>query len=465
MSVRPNFLFLFSDQHRGDWMPYREDIMREQGVAELRLNMPNIKGIMENGITFSCAYSPAPVCAPARACLAAGKRYKNCRVYWNNTNYDTTMPSFYNRLNEAGYFVCGTGKFDLNKGNLDWGDGYHRTLKEMGFSAATDSEGKMDAVWAGLLGEPGPYGSVLKENGLFDLYMEDMVGRGHSDKPTKLPDEFYADNWVAEKSRDMIAALPKDRPWFMQVNFSGPHDPWDITEKMKENIQGRSFPDAVDCTFTDQNQGVRQNYAAMIENIDRLCGEIIEAVRERGELDNTIIVYSSDHGEMMGDHDLYGKSKPEQGSIRIPMVIDAHHFGGAANGYNDTPVELQDLAMTFLDYAGVAHEDTLESMSLRPILDGETDHVREYAISELITPNPKGIINSFGTITDGRYKLIMKTGAADRLYDIKEDPFERKDLAGEHPEEITRLKTAFGERGQRRHPALEQYAKAFKVHG
>ena len=77
---RPNFLFLFSDQHRGDWMPYSKPVKERLGVGPLDLNMPNIRGIMDRGVTFSCAVSPAPVCAPARACLASGRRYRNCRV-------------------------------------------------------------------------------------------------------------------------------------------------------------------------------------------------------------------------------------------------------------------------------------------------------------------------------------------------------------------------------------------------
>ena len=461
MGKRANILFFFSDQHRGDWMPYDEGIKRAQGVEELELHMPVIRGMMDRGTTFTMAISPAPVCAPARACLAAGKRYKNCRVYSNNVNYDSALKSFYGYLNDAGYYVCGTGKFDLNKADLEWGDGYHKLLREMGFSAATDSEGKMDTIWAAMKGKPGPYGKMLEEKGWLEEHEKDMMSRGGSDKPTPLPDELYADNWICEKTKDIIKGLPEDKPWFVQVNFSGPHDPWDVTEKMKAAMAGRRFPEAADCEDTEANQGVRQNYAAMIENIDGRIGEIIEELERTRGLENTLIVYAADHGEMMGDHNMYGKQKPEQGSIHIPLVIDASRVGGKAGVCITTPVELQDLAATFLDYAGVEIPEDMESKSLKAAAEGKTDRVREYGISELVIPNARGMMRIMGAITDGKYKLIMKTYEYDRLYDIENDPFECSDLARELPEDVERLRKAFGERGQKRNPVAELYAKAF----
>lgn len=461
MGRRPNILFFFSDQHRGDWMPYDPKLMREQGVPDLELHMPNIRGLMERGTTFTQAYSPAPVCAPARACLASGRRYRNCRVYQNNVNYDPKLPCFYAALREHGYFVTGVGKFDLNKADLDWGDGFHSLLRQMGFSDASDSEGKMDTVWAAMDAAPGPYGRMLAKHGLLDAYCEDMVSRGRGDTPTPLPGKYYADNWIGEKSRDMLMRLPKSQPWFMQVNFSGPHDPWDVTVEMKDRVRNRRFPLAAGCTKPEENQRIRQNYAAMIENIDRIVGDCICVLDQLGMLDNTLIVYSSDHGELMGDHDLYGKSKPEQGSIHIPMVIDASRLGGRPGVCASAPAELQDLTATFLDYAGVQPKFEMESVSLRGVAEGTQTAVREFAISELICPNRMGPLRSFAAITDGRWKLILDNSAAQRLYDLKADPFEHKNLAEQHPQEIDRLRKGFMERGEKLDPVVLQYIKAF----
>jgi len=416
--------------------------------------------MMERGVSFTSAYTPAPICAPARACLASGKRFRNCRVYTNNVNYDSALPSFYKELSDSGYYVTGVGKFDLNKADLYWEDGCHKLLREMGFSSALDSEGKMDVVWATMSGKPGPYGRKLKENGLLDAYVDDMATRGNSPRICPIPDNLYADNWISQRGIRMLSELPEDRPWFMQVNFSGPHDPWDITARMRESVEARDFPLATDCCFAKDNKEVRKNYAAMIENIDRNIGLILDELKKRGDSDNTIIVYSSDHGEMMGDHSLYGKAKPEQGSVHIPMIIDASALGGKENIYISSPVELQDLCATFLDYACIKREDSLESMSLVPIVKGDKESVREYAVSELINPNRKGLYTTFGTVTDGDFKLIIEEKGL-RLYQISKDPFELNDVSSMFPDKVETLREAFLNRGAKRNPAAELYAKSF----
>lgn len=461
-NLQPNILFFFSDQHRGDWMPYPEPVKKRLGTEKLQLNMPVIQGIMDRGVSFSCAMSPAPVCAPARACLASGKRYRNCRVYQNNVNYDPTLPSFYSMLRQNGYHVTGVGKFDLNKGTLDWGDGYHEAMQKIGFSDSLDSEGKMDAVWATLMKQPGPYGKLLQKAGCLDAYVEDMINRGHGVGPTPVPDELYADNWIGQMTREKIEKLPQNKPWFMQVNFSGPHDPWDVTREMYEKAQSKQLPDPADCPEEKLagNRLVRKNYAVMIENIDRQIGLCLETLAVKGMLENTIIVYSADHGEMMGDHGCYGKSMPEQGSVHIPMVIDASCLGGLQKQVLHTPVELQDLAATFLDYADVAAPEDWESRSLRSVVEGREKQIRETALSELVTRG-KGPIRSFGCITDGIWKLIMRPDQPDRLYRLDEDPFECRDVASQYPLEVERLQQAFDKRDVKRHPALQRYVQSF----
>lgn len=463
MNSKPNILLFFSDQHRGDWMPYDASVKKAQGVSGLELHTPNIRTMMDRGTTFTNAYSPAPVCAPARACLASGQRYRNCRVYQNNVNYDPALPNFYGTLKENGYYVTGTGKFDLNKADLYWGDGFHELMQQMGFSSAYDSEGKMDTIWAAMQGKPGPYGRMLEGAGWLEVHKQDMMTRGGKDIPTPLPDEYYADNWIGEKSKALLADMPKDQPWFMQINFSGPHDPWDVTRNMKEAMKDRRFPDAADCTITEKNQGVRQNYAAMIENIDRIIGECIDTLKAQGMLENTLIVYGADHGEMMGDHDLYGKSKPEQGSIHIPMVIDASHLGGRPGRCYTTPVELQDLAATFLDYAGIDPAYPMDSKSLRPAVEGSDAIIRQFAISELIQNNRNGPITSFGAVTDGKWKLILRAGQPDRLYNLEQDPFECSNVASENPEQVERLRKGFTDRGEQLNPIIQLYIKSFNA--
>ena len=120
------------------------------------------------------------------------------------------------------------------------------------------------------------------------------------------------------------------------------------------------------------------------------------------------------------------------------------------------------MAATFLDYAGASVPNNWESMSLRPLTEGTAQQVRETALSELITRG-KGTLKSFGCVTDGTWKLIMRPNQPDRLYHIENDPFECKDIITEHPQEAERLRQAFDERGASKHPALQKYTQSFHV--
>ena len=125
-----------------------------------------------------------------------------------------------------------------------------------------------------------------------------------------LPDEAYCDNWIANNGLELLRGFAADKPWHLVLNFTGPHDPYDVTPAMRSAWQDVAFPTAHNNTDEDQ-AGVlerQQNYAAMIENIDRHLGSLLAAVEERGEINNTLVVFCSDHGEMLGDHNRWQKS-------------------------------------------------------------------------------------------------------------------------------------------------------------
>ena len=175
-SNRPNILFFFPDQLRFDWMGSNPDIA---------VRTPNLDRLQKNGVTFSKTVCPAPVCAPSRACVAAGTEYDNCPVKGNSDDYPTDRDSVYSILRDSGYHTMGCGKFDLNKGtctsNLPaWGlDGKHH-LKEWGFSDGINNEGKMDGANSGREKPQGPYLQYLEERGLRQMHLKDFSNRkGH----------------------------------------------------------------------------------------------------------------------------------------------------------------------------------------------------------------------------------------------------------------------------------------------
>ena len=450
MSKTPNFLILFPDQHRGDWIPYNKETFQKFGMTELPLRMPNIKRIMKAGVTFTNAITPSPLCAPARACLASGLRYKDCGVASNSIDYPVDQKTYYSALKDAGYIVGSVGKLDLHKPTLYWGlNGWISDFDKIGFTHVIDNEGKWDAflsLWrdkSEVLSQngishqnynpKGPYMKYLEENNLIHLHMSDFKRRlkKYNTEPTPLPEESYCDNWITQNALDMLNKFPDNNPWHLVVNFTGPHEPWDITKQMKKKWQNVSFPAPYKGNEKKMEEEIkiRQNYAAMLENIDRNIGIIVEKIKDRGEIDNTIIIYASDHGDMLGDFGKHGKQLPHRGSTHIPLVISGPNI--LKGHYNHQLVELQDLTNTILDYAQTSMKGAKASISLKGLLEENKNTHRQYQISALNLSRR----DTFGwkLIKNEHYKLVVKKERIFNLYDLNQDPWENNDCSKENP--------------------------------
>ena len=431
MVKRPNLLLLIPDQHRADWV----------AGGGLPLRTAALQGLAERGVCFERAYCTSPLCAPSRASLASGRHFAHCGVHDNSRNYPLDQPTFYQALRGAGYRVAGVGKFDLHKDTSDpanawWGLDGSRLLAEWGFTDGIDSEGKLDgsSSYRDAGGPRGPYLKMLHDRGLADRYVREHASRReHLDAyTTALPDDAYGDNWVAGNAVQVLDRLPRAAPWFLQVNFLGPHDPFDVTAAMRARWQQVEFP-APHANEHPDRAGLlrtRQNYAAMIENIDGWCGRLLDAVAARGELDDTVVVYASDHGEMLGDHGRWGKSTWREAAVRIPLVIAAPR-GGTAGASTDALVSLHDLAATFLDYAGAAPLPGMDAVSLRPVVDGRREGHRPVAVAGLA---------DWRMVTDERHKLVVSPAHPPLLFDRAADACEDHDLAGARPEVVDQLR-------------------------
>lgn len=230
----------------------------------------------------------------------------------------------------------------------------------------------------------------------------------------------------------------------MVINFAGPHNPEDITKTMEKTVRGRKFPQPYNSTqlTTDQHEAIRQNYTAMVENIDRWLGIYLDELKQRGELDNTIIVFSSDHGEMLGDHDRWGKNVPYDASVGVPLVVAGPDIQQRTS---NALVSLIDIAATFLDYAKADIPEGMTALSFRPLLEGRTNEHREYVTSGL---------SNWRMVRDKRYKLIegfepslmTSHGSVPKgaelpivLFDLQEDPNESNNIASQQPEIVASM--------------------------
>lgn len=443
--MKYNILLLMPDQHRGDWMPYPQEIRNGMGVERMPLRTPILNRLMEEGVTFLNASTPAPLCAPARACLALGCGYAGCRVKNNDIDMDASQKTFYNVLQENGYQVCGVGKLDLHKASHRWAgeNGMTPLIYALGFTQGTDSGGKMDVVNYGRFEERcEPYMRFLAETGWKEQHVADMLGRGKRTDPTPLPDYAYNDNFIASCALREVDRLSAEKPFFMQVNFAGPHAPFDVTKRMRESVAEREFdlPALPGDEMPGNIGALRQNYAAMIENLDRNCSAILNRLEERGLLENTVVIFASDHGEMLGDRGMWAKCVPYQGSVHIPLVVSLP--GGRRGVFSRAPVSLEDLAATALELAGAeGAADFPGSVSLLPVLRGEKESVREYTVSSLEDIIIKGRrkYEGFSCIQNGRYKYIRFQSGREELYDLESDPHETQDLSSRLPQITKKL--------------------------
>ena len=447
---RPNILLLISDQHRFDWVGRN---------PEIPVPTPHLDALASRGVDFTRAIVPAPVCGPSRSCLASGMEYENCSVARNRDMYDAALrPTFFKHLHDSGYHTMGCGKIDLHKGPDGRRPDGKLHMEEWGFSdmLITGSKGG---------GDTEPYGFWLDslDPPLKDIHNADISERrlprhvnwwGMTD-PTPIGDHAYKDNYTARTGMDLLDGVPDGSPWFLIVNFNGPHPPMDITERMEREYRGpdriiEDFPQphnyhgiarvgqmlAPPSPFTPEHHiRIRQNYAAMIENIDRWIGLYEERLTERGELDDTIVIYTSDHGEMLGDHDYWGKGLPHEASWKVPMVMAGP--GIAAGGRSDALVSVMDLAATSLDYAEAGVPDELQSRSLRPLLDAGAGEHREYVRSALQSGNAAS--GRFRLVQDHRYKLVDGFQEEKELYDLEADPLEDENIAAAKPDVVARL--------------------------
>lgn len=421
---KPNFLFFLPDQWRPDWMP---------GNASIPVRLPHIAALAARGMRFHNVLCASPLCAPSRACLATGREYKNANVASNQHDFPLSQATYYQSLQKAGYHTMACGKIDLHKKTLDWGLDGQRLLPEWGFSAGIDNAGKGDAVRSGAAAPKDPYMAMLHKRELASAHVADFRARRNygATHNTPLPDDAYCDNWIAGNAKRLLAGAPKDKPWHLVVNFTGPHNPMDITASMERDARGRAYPAPNESTEFDAatHQKIRQNYTAMCENIDRRIGEIIDAVARRGELDNTLIVFSSDHGEMLGDHNRWGKHVPYQASAGVPLI--AAGLDVQAKRSSDALASLIDIAATFLDYAGCDPLPGMEARSLRPVLRGQTKTHRDVLHSAL---------EEWRLVWDGRYKLIEGFHGETMLFDLRNDPLENKNLVTLEKDQVTRLR-------------------------
>ncbi|MBK9165849.1 MAG: sulfatase-like hydrolase/transferase [Bryobacterales bacterium] len=338
----------------------------------LPLRTPHLDRLAERGVRLTTVVASAH-CAVAR--LPGGQQeYERCGVLATSATTPLEQTTSYTLLRGRATTRDGLRQTRPSQGHAGLGSGRAQAPARVGASAAASTRASGTPCAAVPARPRDPYMAHLHQRGLAAAHVDDFARRRNfaATFPTPLPDDAYCDNWIGQNGLTLLRRAPRGKPWHLVVNFTGPHEPMDVTPGMARRWRGIDFPQPRGCRHFDvpTHVAIRQNYAAMIENIDRWTGLFIRELRQRRKLDRTLIMFSSDHGEMLGDHNRWGKSVPWHESVGVPLV--AAGPGVEQGVVSDALVSLMDLAATFLDFGGVAAPREMDSRSLRPLLAGRT---------------------------------------------------------------------------------------------
>lgn len=424
--ARPNILILMVDQFNGTLFP--------DGPADF-LHAPHLKALAQRSVRFANTYTASPLCAPARASFMSGQLPSRTRVYDNAAEFASDIPTYAHHLRAAGYQTALSGKMHFV--GPDQLHGFEERLTTDIYPA--------DFGWTPDYTKPGERIDWWYHN------LGSVTGAGVAE----ITNQMEYDDEVAYNATRKLYDLSRrqdDRPWCLTVSFTHPHDPyvarrkfWDLYEDCPalnpavaplpfEELDPHSQRLLEACDYKafditpEQIRRARQGYFANISYVDEKIGEILGVLDRSRMADNTIILFVSDHGDMLGDRGLWFKMCFFDGSARVPLMIAAPGWTPAKI---DRPVSTLDVTPTLAGLAGLdisSLKKWTDGVDLAPLATGtggRSPVPMEYAAEGSIAP--------LVGIRDGRFKLSLCVKDPAMLYDLDADPHELNNLA-ENPD-------------------------------
>lgn len=440
--MAPNLLLVMADQLRWDWLGC-------EGTPGV--HTPNLDALASRGVRFTQCTTNSAVCAPARIALASGQLPTRLQALDNSAVLPTTTPTYYQALRDNGYRVGLVGKLDLDKPVQYKAAGDRPVLFSYGFTHPLEVEGKM---MGGNVPEGvprGPYGRWLAERGLWKQFNADyttrvpgiFVSMFGDDPPTDdlyrdsvLPADAFADTWIGDQAVEWLERIGDDTPWHLFVSFAGPHDPFDPPTELADRFRDAPVPPPLLDGFAgkpararghawdfdaDQFLTARRQYTASLDAVDEAVGRILAALDRRGMADDTVVVFTSDHGELLGDHWIFQKHFPYEPAMRVPLVATGP---GVGRGVSDALVELADLNPTLCELAGVSPHAGIDARSFRACLDDPDASHREIATC---AESP------YHAVRTATHKYVRNFADVPELYELTTDPGETHNLVEEQP--------------------------------
>ena len=424
---KPNILIIMVDQLNGTFFP--------DGPADF-LHAPNLKALAARSARFVNNYTSSPLCAPARASFMAGQLPSRTRVYDNAAEYVSSIPTYAHHLRRAGYYTALSGKMHFV--GPDQLHGFEERLTTDIYPA--------DFGWTPDYRKPGERIDWWYHN------MGSVTGAGVAE----ITNQMEYDDEVAFLANQKLYHLSREnddadrRPWCVTVSFTHPHDPyvarkkfWDLYEGC-EHLEPTVAPIPFDqqdphsrrlmlaCDYEkfditrDNVRRSRQAYFANISYLDEKVGELVDTLTRTRMVDNTMILFCSDHGDMLGERGMWFKMSFLEGSARVPLMVAGP---GVKPGTHKAPVSNLDIAPTIADLARISMDEIMpwtDGESLVPVIGGAertSPVLMEYAAEGSYAP-------MIG-IREGKWKYIHCSLDPDQLFDLNSDPTELNNLAAD----------------------------------
>ena len=470
MSRRPNILLITSDQQRGDCFGFEGRAVRT----------PHLDELARDGTRFRACITPNAVCQPARASILTGQLPLTHGVHDNGIDLDaqTGESGFAGALAVAGYATALIGKAHFSS--------YH-TFEPTGRPECTESSADFGPDWYGpymgfehvetmisghnwFLPEKPPRGLHYErwfhcdgrgdeKNALYAANAGETHGAAQTHH-SRLPCAWHNSTWTADRAIAWITES-RDAPFCAWVSFPDPHHPFDCPEPWSrlhhpdevdlpvyrqldldrrpwwhraavenepvgpaQNVATRKAFSRIPPQSDRQLREITANTYGMISLIDHNVGRILLALADAGLSDDTLVIFTTDHGDWLGDHGLILKGPMlYEGLLRVGLIVRGP--GVPAGAIVESPVSTLDISATFLDYAGVSAQLDQHGASLRPLLERAHDS-RDFALSEWeLLPGRVGVALSLRTVRTATDKMTIDLRSGDgELYDLATDPFE-----------------------------------------
>ena len=428
---KPNILFICSDEQHPAISGFRGNPV---------VKTPNLDALATSGVHFTRTYVACPVCGPSRAAYMFGKHVFQLENWYNGKAWPKDEATWATRVTESGYYTAHVGKMDS--------PGLYGNL---GFSEEWNSAKRPEAKVAGVDSRflPDKYRLAKGHLQVNTFEISDYKADPYESGPKSFG-QYAVDRPTINHALKFLKERKNDQtPWMLHVGLLMPHWPFTLPQKYYDMYANVEIPMPHDAKFPNTNmhpalqhfqkwdgldvapdekdlKNAIRAYYGMVTFVDDMVGELIAELKRNGMYDNTYIIFTSDHGDNLGEHGLMGnKHTPMEGSVAVPLVIAGP---GVKHGAKvDTPVALVDMYPTIMDMAGINyHNPEMPGKSLLPVLQGKEVAADRTVFSEW---HGVGFPGAWYMLVNKKYKYIYYERDRPSLFDMEADPKELNDLA------------------------------------